>query len=65
MIDEKKEIPWMTRVRAMQVVQTIRIPIRHRASVKAQAYAFQTENGRKYSVKTAKNKNSFTLTRLM
>lgn len=62
---EKKEIPWMTRIRALEVDKSVRIPIHHRASVKAQTYSYQIEAGRKYAIRTAKNKNSFTVTRLM
>lgn len=55
----------MTRIRALEVNKSVRIPIHHRASVKAQTYSYQVEAGRKYAIRTAKNKNSFTVTRLM
>lgn len=56
--------PIMTRVRAMKVGATIRLDIRHRSSTKPQVYSHGMETGKKFTIKTAQNKCSFTVTRL-
>lgn len=53
----------MARVKKMEVGDTIRLDIVRRNMVKGTVYPWAVENQKKFSICTAKNKKSFTLTR--
>lgn len=55
----------MARVKKMEVGDTIRLDIIKRNMCKGTVYPWAVENQKKFSIRTAKNKRSFTLTRTM
>ena len=64
---EKKEKKGalMARVKKMEGGDTIRLDIIKRNMCKGTVYPWAVENQKKFSIRTAKNKRSFTLTRTM